>query len=236
LPVDAQRWETPIKLGINTHKYLTMLHLNVSLFSPIQENTYVVYNDDGICAIIDPGCYSDEEREELSDFISDHHLTPVLLLNTHCHLDHVFGNRYVHQTYGLELHLHPKEQRMLELAPASGLMWNMPFDNYDGPLHFLSPGEPVLLGSDKLEVLFVPGHSPGSVGFHHSGQAFIISGDVLFRGSIGRTDLPYGSFDVLEDSIRRVMYALPDETVVHSGHGPQTTIGWEKANNPYVRP
>jgi glyoxylase-like metal-dependent hydrolase (beta-lactamase superfamily II) len=128
------------------------------------------------------------------------------------------------------------EERMLALAPTSGLMWNMPFDNYEGPLHFLTPGTPVMLGSDRLDVLFMPGHSPGSVGFHHPGQGFIISGDVLFRESIGRTDLPYGSFDVLQDSIRRVMYTLPDETVVHSGHGPQTTIGWEKLHNPFVRP
>lgn len=213
-----------------------MLHLNVSLFSPIQENTYILHNDDGLCAIIDPGCYFDQEREALSAYISDNGLKPVLLLNTHCHLDHVFGNRYVHETYGLELHLHPLEERMLALAPASGLMWNMPFDNYQGPLHFLTPGEPVMLGSDRLDVLFMPGHSPGSVGFYHPDQGFIISGDVLFRESIGRTDLPGGSFEVLQDSIRNVLYALPEETVVHSGHGPQTTIGWEKLYNPFVRP
>jgi hydroxyacylglutathione hydrolase len=212
-----------------------MLHLNVSLFSPIQENTYILHNDDGLCAIIDPGCYDQEEREVLSAYISDHKLRPVLLLNTHCHLDHVFGNRYVHETYGLELHLHPLEERMLALAPASGLMWNMPFDNYQGPLHHLKPGDPVLLGSDRLDVLFMPGHSPGSVGFYHPGQGFIISGDVLFRESVGRTDLPGGSFEVLQDSIRRALYTLPDETVVHSGHGPETTIGWEKLHNPYVR-
>ena len=211
-----------------------MLHLNVFLFSPIRENTYLLHNDAGNCAVIDPGCYFPEEREALSAFISGKGLKPVMLLNTHCHLDHVFGNKYIAETYGLTLQIHPLEKKMLELAPTSGLMWNLPFDNYQGETEFLEPGKSIHIGNDLLEVVFIPGHSPGSVGFYSRSQGFIISGDVLFKESVGRTDLPGGDFRVLADSIRQVMYTLPDDTVVHSGHGPSTTIGWEKSHNPHV--
>ena len=211
-----------------------MLHLNVFLFSPIRENTYLLYDGSGNCAVIDPGCYFQEEREALASFISGKGLKPVMLLNTHCHLDHVFGNRFVAETYGLPLHLHPLEQRMLELAPTSGLMWNLPFDNYDGELVFLEPGKSIRIGTDELEVIFIPGHSPGSVGFYSRSQGFIVSGDVLFREGVGRTDLPGGDLKVLSESIRQTLYTLPEETVVHSGHGPSTTIGWEKGHNPHV--
>ena len=211
-----------------------MLHLNVLLFSPIQENTYLLHDDEGNCAVIDPGCYSPEERELLSRTITDLKLNPVLLLNTHCHLDHVFGNRYVAETYGLELHIHPLEKQMLDLAPVSGLMWDMPFENYAGPIHHLQPGRNIRLGVEELEVIFTPGHSPGSVSFLSRAQGFVISGDVLFREGVGRTDLPGGNFTTLSDTIIRELYTLPDATVVHSGHGPATTIGWEKTHNRFV--
>lgn len=211
-----------------------MLHLNVFLFSPIGENTYVIHDDDGVCAIVDPGCYAQEERDRLADHISAHRLRPVLLLNTHCHLDHVFGNRFVAETWGLEPWIHPLERKVLAFAPVSGLMWNLPFDAYQGPVRELVPGGSVRVGAESLDVLFLPGHSPGSVGFHHAGQGLILSGDVLFREGVGRTDLPGGDFEVLSQSIRDVLYRLPDTTMVHSGHGPTTTIGWEKRHNPYV--
>ena len=211
-----------------------MLHVNIFLFSPIQENTYVLHDDTGNCAIIDPGCYFPEERQALSDFIRDKGLKPILLLNTHCHLDHVFGNLFVAETFGLQPHIHPLEKPVLDFAPTSGLMWNLPFDHYTGPCHYLQPGSTVHIGTDVLEVLFTPGHSPGSVSFYSKAQDFVISGDVLFRESIGRTDLPGGDPDVLATSIRQVLYRLPDDTKVWSGHGQSTTIGWEKQHNPYV--
>jgi glyoxylase-like metal-dependent hydrolase (beta-lactamase superfamily II) len=162
-------------------------------------------------------------------------LKPVLLVNTHCHLDHVFGNRFIHQTYGLELHIHEGEKKVLELAPASGLMWNMPFDNYDGPLHFLSPGSELVFGGEKLTILYTPGHSPASISLYSAANRFLIAGDVLFRESVGRTDLPGGDPDVLVNSILSQFYVLPDETIVYSGHGPATTIGHEKKFNPFVK-
>ena len=212
-----------------------MLRLKSFVFSPIQENTYLLYNEMGDCIIIDPGCYFREEEAELDQFISDNQLKPRLLLNTHCHLDHVFGNKYVAEKYGLIPHIHPKEKQLLDYAPTSGLIYNMPFDNYTGTLAYITPGEPIKLGADELMPLFTPGHSPGSISFHCAQQQFIVSGDVLFYHSIGRTDLPGGNLETLLESIRKELFSLPDETVVHSGHGPQTSIGEERRNNPFLQ-
>jgi glyoxylase-like metal-dependent hydrolase (beta-lactamase superfamily II) len=171
---------------------------------------------------------------ELKAFIDQQQLTPVLLLNTHCHLDHIFGNRFIHNTYGLTLHLHPQEKQVLDFGPVSGQMWQLPFDNYEGKLNYLIDGQVLKLGNDELEVLFTPGHSPGHVCFYCKKQQFLINGDVLFNGSIGRTDLPGGDFKTLEQSIRSRLYTLPEDVVVYAGHGPSTTIGQEMKSNPFV--
>lgn len=212
-----------------------MLTVKSFTFSPVQENTYVVYNAERQCCIIDPGCYFPEERDELKTGIEKAGLTPVLLLNTHCHLDHVFGNKFVAETWGLQLHLHPLEKPLLDFAPQSGRQWQLSFDNYEGPLVYLEPGKNIQLDEELLEIRFTPGHSPGSVSFYNAGSGFIIGGDVLFNRSIGRTDLPGGSLDQLMQSIRTQFFSLPDETKVYSGHGPVTTIGYEKMNNPFVK-
>jgi glyoxylase-like metal-dependent hydrolase (beta-lactamase superfamily II) len=211
-----------------------MIHIKAFTFSPISENTYVLYNNDGKAVIIDPGCYFPAEQETLKNFLTDNNLTPVYLLNTHCHLDHVFGNKWVHEIYGLALHLHPNEEAMLALAPVSGERWGLPFQNYAGPLHFLNDGDTVLLGDTEIHVILAPGHSPGSICFYIPSQGDLMGGDVLFRGSIGRTDLPGGDTETLLTSIREKLWVLPDETVVYSGHGIKTTIGYEKRNNPFL--
>ncbi len=211
-----------------------MLKVKSFVFSPIQENTYLLYNEFNACAIIDPGCYFPEEQDELKSFITQSGLKPLMLLNTHCHLDHVFGNKFVAEAFGLRLQIHEKEKAMLDLAPASGLMYNMPFDNYTGELSFLKEGDKIKLGEDELQVIEAPGHSPGHVCFYCAGQNFIISGDVLFNRSIGRTDLPGGDHESLLINIREKLFVLPDETVVYSGHGPATTIGEEKRENPFL--
>lgn len=212
-----------------------MLTVQSFTFNPVQENTYVVYNDKKECCIIDPGCYFASEEQELKSYIVNNGLQPVYLLNTHCHLDHIFGNRFVSKTFGLELYMHRLDKPVLEYGPVSGQMWQLPFDNYDGPLHFLEEGDVVKLGEDELRILFTPGHSPGSISFYNQPEKFIISGDVLFQGSIGRTDLPGGDFETLEESIKRKMYTLPADVIVYSGHGPSTTIGDEMKTNPFVR-
>ena len=211
-----------------------MLQIKSFEFSPIQENTYILYNEFNDCIIIDPGCYFDEEKETLSGFIDQAGLKPVMLLNTHCHLDHVFGNKYVAEKYGLTLNIHEGEKQVLDFAPASGLMYNMPFDNYSGEFKFLKEGDIIRLGEDELKVLFTPGHSPASLSFYSERDGFVISGDVLFYRSIGRTDLPGGNFDTLIKSIRTQLFVLPGETKVYSGHGPATTIGDEKRENQFL--
>jgi len=212
-----------------------MLSIKSFTFNPVQENTYVLYNEEGQCCIIDPGCYFDGERDVLKEFIEKSALTPVLLLNTHCHLDHVFGNKFVHDTWNLTLHIHEKEKIVLDTAPIAGKTWQLPFDNYAGPLGTLKEGESIKVGRDELEIRFAPGHSPGSVCFYHEAGGFVIGGDVLFNGSIGRSDLPGGDFATLINSIQTQLFTLPDDTKVYSGHGPVTTIGFEKMNNPFVK-
>ncbi len=211
-----------------------MLTIKSFEFNPVQENTYVLSNEKDACCIIDPGCYFGNERTALKEYVEQQGLSPKILLNTHCHLDHVFGDQFVWDTWDLPLHLHEKELPVLAGAPAAGLRWGMPFENYRGGQVLLVPGESVFLGDDELEILFLPGHSPGSVGFYCRDQAFLIGGDVLFRGSIGRTDLPGGDHDTLLRSIREQLLPLPDETIVYPGHGETTTVGWERAHNPFL--
>ncbi len=212
-----------------------MLSIRCFEFNPIQENTYVLYNEHGQCAIIDPGCYYENEERQLKAFIEEKKLTPVYLINTHCHLDHVFGNKFVSQTWNLPLHLHETEKLVLSFAPKSAEMYGLPFDNYTGEMIYLNEGDTLKIGDDELKVLLTPGHSPASLSFYCEKDGFLISGDVLFSGSIGRTDLPGGSFEELERSIRTKLYTLPDATKVYPGHGGGTSIGFEKKTNPFVR-
>ena len=212
-----------------------MLSIKSFEFSPLQENTYILYNEINECIIIDPGCYSDAEKDELVRYIHQNKLKPILLLNTHCHLDHVFGNKLVAEKYNLTLHLHKNEEAVLKHAPVSGLMYGVPFDNYAGDFIFLAENDVVKFGEDKLEVLFTPGHSPGSISFYSMQYNFVIGGDVLFKNSIGRSDLPGGNHETLIQSIKQKLFKLPDATIVYSGHGPKTTIGQEKMTNPFLQ-
>ncbi len=211
-----------------------MFAVKVFIFNPLQENTYLLYNESRDCIITDPGCYYDFEQDELLSFINNNGLTPRLLLNTHCHIDHVFGNKLVAEKYGLKPHLHEKEKIVLDNAAIAGLHWNLPFDNYVGDVNYLRENDIVRLADDELEVFFTPGHSPGSIVFYCKKQEFVIGGDVLFRTSIGRTDLPGGNHQTLLNSIKEKLFVLPDNVKVYSGHGDPTTIGFEKRNNPFL--
>jgi glyoxylase-like metal-dependent hydrolase (beta-lactamase superfamily II) len=210
-----------------------MFQIKDFTFNPMQENTYILYNEFKECIIIDPGCYDHSEKKELQTFIKDNYLEPKFLLNTHCHLDHIFGNKFIAEEYTLKLHTHKLEEGILQMAATQGLMFNLPFDNYAGEIIHLQEGEEISLREDKLEIIFVPGHSPGSICFYCAKQNFIIGGDVLFKDSIGRTDLPGGSHQGLLKNIQEKLFILPDNVIVYPGHGPKTTIGQEKKTNPF---
>ncbi|TXH21944.1 MAG: MBL fold metallo-hydrolase [Chitinophagaceae bacterium] len=212
-----------------------MLQIKQFTFNPFQENTYIVYNGHQQAAIVDPGCSTENERKQLTAFIEKNDLKPVLLLNTHCHIDHVLGNAFVSEKWGLALHIHPNEKFVLDHAPMFGEMYGIAMDAYTGPIVYLNEGSTIHIGGDVLDILFTPGHSPGSVSFYSENDGFVLSGDALFSGSIGRTDLPGGNYDTLIEAIKTQLYSLPDATKVYSGHGGGTSIGYEKRNNPFVQ-
>jgi hydroxyacylglutathione hydrolase len=206
-------------------------------FNAVQENTYLVYDPETLETIIfDPGCYSNAEEERLVNTIQERGLKPTQLINTHCHFDHIFGNAFVKETYDLDLGIHPLEQPILEMAPLIVSTYGMPpMTSSPPPDYFINEGDVVKLGDYYFQVLLCPGHSPGSLCFYQPEAGFVIGGDVLFRNSIGRTDLPGGDLQTLLGGIVTKLFPLPEETVVYPGHGPSTTIGYEKENNPFVK-
>ena len=202
-------------------------------FNPFAENTYILYDETRECVIVDPGCSNRDEENELFEFIESHALKVMSVINTHCHIDHVLGNWAVKNRYGVKLFIHPLDEVVLKSVKAYAP--NYGFHSYqeadvDG---FLNEGETVSFGNQSLNILFVPGHAPGHVAFYHPGEKILIGGDVLFLNSIGRTDLPGGHHQTLINSIRQKLFSLPDDVVVYPGHGPTTSIGFEKRTNPY---
>ncbi len=211
-----------------------MLIIKSFTFGPFQENMFVLHDASNECAIIDPGCYTSAEQQILKKYIEEKKLHPVLLLNTHCHIDHITGNRFVHDTYRLFPLIHKEDLIVLQSQERVCQMYGLNYDPSPLPEKFIDEGDVVSFGQTKLKVLFTPGHAPGHVVFYNAENKFVINGDVLFSGSIGRTDLPLGDFDTLENSIKTKLYTLPNATVVYCGHGQATTIGHEKKNNPFV--
>lgn len=205
------------------------------VFNPFEENTYVLSDSSGECVIIDPGCYTHQEEHELAEYVRNHGLTPVRLLNTHAHLDHILGNDFVYRQWKLLPELHTADLELLRSAHRYGELWGIRATPSPEPVKSLDEGEVLRFGSTSLRVLFVPGHCPGHVALYAETEKVIFSGDVLFQGSIGRTDLPGGDYDVLMTSIRERMLTLPDEVMVYSGHGPSTTIGRERSENPFLQ-
>lgn len=208
------------------------LHVHVFTFNPFQENTMLVYNSLNECVIIDPGCFESYEKNELRDFIAEKGLTVLALLNTHCHIDHVLGNAFVKREYGVDFYMHELDLPTLKSVPNYAHLYG--FEGYElspDPDHFLADGQKLRFGSIELEVVFGPGHAPGHVAFYNAENGFLIGGDILFRGSFGRVDLPGGSMEVLKKTIFERMFTLPEQTVVYPGHGPTTDIGQEKSTN-----
>jgi hydroxyacylglutathione hydrolase len=204
-------------------------------FNPFQENTYLLHDDTKECVVIDPGCYEKHEQAELKKFIEDNNLKVVRLLNTHCHIDHVLGNKFVADTYKVQLEIHPLEEQILRAVPTYAPNYGFQMYSEQLPEKFLKEGDIVKFGNTEMEVIFAPGHAPGHIVFYNSQEKVAIGGDVLFQSSIGRTDLPGGDFDTLIKSIRTKIFTLPDDTVVYPGHGPKTTVGYEKKYNPFLQ-
>lgn len=203
-------------------------------FNVFQENTYLVYDATGECIIFDPGCSNLAEKQQLVSTISRLQLRPVRLINTHAHIDHILGNRFVADTYGLELEIHADEVNMLRQASQVAAFYGIDYPEVSPePGRFIASGDLITFGETSLEARYTPGHSPASLSFYCPDSRFVIAGDVLFRDSIGRTDLPGGNEALLLKSIREQLFILPDEVVVYPGHGPKTTIGYERRHNPF---
>jgi hydroxyacylglutathione hydrolase len=211
-----------------------MLQIQSFTFGPFQENTYVLYNENKKGIIIDPGCFEAHEKLELQNFISDNGILLERLLLTHGHIDHILGNKFIFDTYGLLPEMHAADLPFIDLLMASAQRFGIQVEQSPKPEKFIEGGTSIPFYDDILDVLYTPGHSKGSVSFYCAQQQFVINGDVLFHQSIGRTDLPGGNYDEIIETIRHILFALPDETVVFSGHGPSTLIGFEKANNPFL--
>ncbi len=204
-------------------------------FNQFQENTYLLHDDTKECVVIDPGCYQKHEQQELKNYIEQNSLKVVRLLNTHCHIDHVLGNKFVADTYNVPLEIHEEDLQTLRSVPAYAPVYGFPMYQEVLPEAYLKEGDTVKFGETELQVIFAPGHAPGHVVFYNEQKKICIGGDVLFQQSIGRTDLPGGDFDTLIQSIKTKLFTLPDEVTVYPGHGPETTIGYEKKYNPFLR-
>ncbi len=210
-----------------------MLTIQSFVFNPFSENTYVVFDETKEAVIIDPGCYEPDEYAELDDYIAKEDLKIKYLLNTHCHIDHVLGNNHVKEKYQVPFLIHSLEEKVLLAVKSYAPNYGFSMYREALPDQFLAENDIVRFGNTKLDVLFVPGHSPGHVAFYIKQEKVILSGDVLFKGSIGRTDLPGGNFDVLIKSIHQKIFTLPDGVIAYSGHGVSTTIDEEKIYNQF---
>jgi len=211
-----------------------MTEKHIFQFNSFQVNTFVIWNERKECIIIDPGCLSEKECKILTRFIDDNQLKPVRLLNTHYHIDHILGNKFVKNHYQLPVEAHQAGRAFWENASVWAANFGVNKDELVAPDTYLQDGDEIKFGNSSIKVLYTPGHADGSICFYNKNENYVIVGDVLFHTSIGRTDLPTGNYDLLKQSIFDKLFTLPNETVVYPGHGPKTTIGFEKMNNPFL--
>lgn len=212
-----------------------MFTIKAFTFNAFQENTYLLYNENADAILIDPGCYENAEQTELKEFITQNGLTLKRMIFTHAHIDHVLGASFIERTYGLAMEMHEFELPVWRAIPSYASNYGFVYQSAEEPQTFLTTSDEIILGTDKLEIIFTPGHSPGSISFYCAAQQFIISGDVLFFKSIGRTDLAGGNFETLIQSIKEQLFTLPADTKVYAGHGITTTIGQERIHNPFLK-
>ncbi len=212
-----------------------MIRIQSFSFNPFQVNSFILYDESSECIIIDASCYQEEEFATLYDFIERNTLKPVALLNTHGHVDHITGTLRVCEKYGIGLHMHEADQFLLEKAPVYGMAFGFRVEAPPMPKTLIQDGEVFKFGNSEITAFHAPGHSPGSLVYYSRDSGFLIAGDVLFSGSIGRTDLPGGNYNQLIDSIQSKIMILPRETTVYPGHGNATTVGEEMDHNPFLK-
>lgn len=212
-----------------------MLSVRSFVYNAFQENTYIIINDKKECWVVDPGMYDAKETKEFKEYLIKEGLKLKGIINTHGHIDHIFGVQELIDSYKVPFGIHQKETLVLYGAKGAAMLFGFEMRNVPEPSFMIEENVPLKIGDDALQVLFVPGHSPGSVAFYSPSDHWVISGDALFADSIGRTDLPGGDHATLIRSIKTELLTLPEETIVYSGHGPTTTIGREKVGNQYLR-
>ncbi len=204
-------------------------------FNPFQENTWILFSEEKECWIIDPGNSNPAEDQQLVDAIEKEGLTPVKLLLTHAHIDHILGLEFIKEKYGLKPFMHKNETPILERSESMAAMFGMSFNGTPEVEGYIEPGETLTLGAASFELLFTPGHSPGSITFYNKEEKFAVPGDVIMMNSIGRTDLPFCNHDDLINSIKTKIYGLPDDVMLYTGHGWDSSVGEEKKNNMFVK-
>lgn len=202
-------------------------------FNPFSENTYVLYDETKECIIVDPGCYFEPEFQELKSFIEENGLTPVRLINTHCHIDHILGVNFVKKTWNLLFEASELDDYNLDWSVQRSIDFNLPIDKPNRDKNIVENDE-IQFGNTILQTIYTPGHSDGSMSFYNKLTGDLISGDVLFHMGVGRYDLIKGDYNILMKTIINKLFILPKDTKVYSGHGEETTIGYEIKNNPFV--
>jgi hydroxyacylglutathione hydrolase len=212
-----------------------MVNIKIFTFNPFSENTYVLWDETKEGIIVDPGCYTGAEKKHLNEFIEENKIKPSFLINTHAHIDHVLGNAFVHEQWNLLPIIHKNEVAGLTAVPQYAHLYGINAELSPDPVEFLNEGQSLKFGNTELDIIFTPGHSAGHITLMSKEQKFLISGDVLFYGSIGRTDLPGGDYKTLIDSILHKLMVLEDDYKVYPGHGEPTTIGFERKNNPFIK-
>lgn len=205
------------------------------VFNPFQVNTYLIYDNTGECIIVDPACYTSREETSITDYISGNNLSPKAIINTHGHVDHICGNSYLKSRYDLPIYMHKEDEYLVGSALQYGQIFGFIINPPPSPSAFINEGENFKFGNSILEILHAPGHSPGSILFYSEKDHFLIAGDVIFSGSIGRTDLPKGNFNTLIKSIQTKILILPPGTMILPGHGNSTTVEKEKQYNPFLQ-
>ena len=212
-----------------------MLNIVFFTFNAFEENTYLIINDKKQCWIVDPGMYGPQEVAKLTAYIAGKQLQPQAIVNTHAHIDHILGIPALKELYNIPFGMHELEVPVLRMAETSAAVFGFEFKNVPRPDFFIKDNEPLTLGEDTVDVFHTPGHSTGSISFYYPKGNWVISGDVLFSDSIGRTDLPGGNFDTLIHSVKTKLLTLPPDTKVLPGHGPETFIRQEKLHNPFLQ-